>query len=355
MEMTDGSDSGVSVKNRNKRRRKMKKAVKATIIAISALAFALTAYAAKPVNSLGVPFGNGFPSGAHFNLNIIGKKDNFACPAPEFDPFTGQQVYGNVVFIPRVQGNDPITILMESGKKGPKGAQDTSKLEVTDWCTESFPDFNQNKGDSAVLRLPKNDNGYAVYARITGKPGEDGEPTAAISPELFYVEDEAGNDLILLGLVDRNGTATFASDGMTLTRTSTDTATKGKGVQKATNVTSLFEWSGEVCYVQDDSYLYCLDEYGADTCTSLDLCCVDADIDNVYERCDLLTDVGVLIDGTTLQCPQYDFYGDLYLLVEAQCKSYENEWVFNIADFVGYLWNLDTTGSYVIQVRFYPL
>jgi hypothetical protein len=39
----------------------------------------------------------------------------------------------------------------------------------------------------------------------------------------------------------------------------------------------------------------------------------------------------------------------------AECRTYENEWVFNIADFVGYLWDIDSTGAYVIQVRFYPL
>jgi hypothetical protein len=333
----------------------MKKVIKSTLMVIAIWAFALTAHAAKPVDSQGVPFGNGFPSGKHYNLNIIGKKDNFYCPPPEFDPVTLEQIYGNVVFIPRVQDSDPITILMESGKKGPKGAQNITELQVTDWCTESFPDYNESNGDPGVLRLPKNDNGYAVYARITGKPGEDGEPTATIHPELYYVEDEAGNDLILLGLVDRDGTATFSSDGMTLLRTSTDPSKKGKGVQKATNITALFEWTGEVCYVQSDSDIYCLDEFGVNTCTTLSLCCVDQDTDNIFERCDLLTDVGVLVDGTTLQCPEFDVYGDLYIPVDAQCKSYDNEWVFNIADFVGYLWNLDTTGSYVIQVRFYPL
>jgi hypothetical protein len=326
----------------------MNRTIIVSICVFTLLAFGLTAHAGKPVDEDGIPFGNGFPSGPHFNLNIIGKKDNFTCPAPEI--VEGVQVYGNVVFIPREQGNDPITILMESGKKGPKGAQGITELQVTDWCTESFPDYGENKGDSAILRLPKNDNGYAVYARITGKPGNNGEPTATIVPDLFYVEDESGNDMILLGLVDRHGTATFSSTGMTLIRTSTDSA-KGKGVQKATNITALFEWTGEVCYVQDDYDLYC---QGA--CTPLDLCCVDEDLDGVYEHCDLLTDVGELV-GDVLQCPV--FYsepdGIPYISVVAQCKTYDNEWVFNIADFVGYLWNLDTTGTYVIQVRFYPL
>jgi hypothetical protein len=328
----------------------MKRIITLSIIVITLLAFGLTAHAGKPVDANGIPFGNGFPSGPHYNLNIIGKKADFSCPAPEF--IESVQVYGNVIFIPRDQGTDPITILMESGTKGPKGAPGIAELQVTDWCTESFPDFGASKGDSAILRLPQNDNGYAVYARITGKPGDNGEPSATIVPSLFYVEDEAGNDLILLGLVDRQGTATFSSDGMTLYRTSTDST--GKGVQRATNVTPLFEWTGEVCYVQADYDIYC---QGA--CTPLDLCCVDKDANGAYDLCNLLTDVGVDpdLDGN-LQCPVDYTDADgtfLYIAVTAQCKSYDNEWVFNIADFVGYLWNIDTTGTYVIQVRFYPL
>lgn len=326
----------------------MKRTATLVFIVVILIAFNITAYAEKPVDSNGIPFGNGFPSGKHFNLNIIGKKDHFSCPPPEY--IDGTQVFGNVIFIPREQGNDPITILMESGKKGPKGAQDSTVLEVTDWCSESFTDYGQNKGDSAVMRLPKNDSGYAVYARITGKPSDPGQPEVSVVPNLAYVEDEAGNDLILLGLVDRSGTATFSSDGMTLTRTSTDSSVKGKGVQTATNMTKLFEWSGEVCYVQPDYDLYCQGE-----CLPLDLCCVDETLDGIYENCDQLVDVGVIVDGTTLQCPEFDPYGYSYIPVTAQCMSYENEWVFNIADFVGYLWDLDSTGAYVIKVRFYPL
>ncbi len=333
-----------------------------SLFAILMLALAATASADKPVDENGIPFGNGFPSGKHFNLNLIAKKDHFQCPAPEYDPCTGQQVYGNVVFIPRIQGNDPITVLMESGKKGPKGAQGITVLQVTDWCSESFPDSGSGKGDSAVIRLPANDKGYAVYARITGKPIGDGEPNVTISPDLVYVEDEAGNDLILLGRLDRQGVSTFASVGETIYRTTTEIPTKGKagkGVQKASNLTALFQWSGEVCYIQPDSYIYCEDEYGQWICSQLDLCCVDENIDGIFERCDLLTDVGVIDpndpNSGNLVCPLTDPNGYPYDGIIAACRTYENEWVFNIADFVGYLWELDSTGAYVIKVRFYPL
>ncbi len=345
----------------------MKRTAMLGLIVVVLLAIAIPAGAKKPVDDNGVPFGNGFPSGGHFNLNIIAKKNNndngnFTCPGPKYDPCNpSQQIYGNVIFIPRIQGTDPITILMESGKKGPKGAGEIEVLQVTDWCSESFPDDGgPGKGDSAILRLPANDKGYAVYARITGKPGEDGEPNATISPGLVYVKDEAGRDLILLGLVDRQGVSTFTSDANTIYRTTIEAPSSGKGgkgVQKASNMTALFEWTGEVCYVQEDSNLYCENEFGEFICSLLDLCCVDSDLDGVYELCDLLTDVGVIdpCDPGNIICPLVDSNDNPYLPVTAECRSYENEWIFNIADFVGYLWDIDSSGAYVIQVRFYPL
>ena len=155
-----------------------------------------------------------------------------------------------------------------------------------------------------------------------------------------------------LGLVDRNGIATFSSDGETIYRT--DPSKKGKGAQKFTNLTALFEWTGEVCYVQEDVSDFCFDDLGSYICSGLDLCCEDFDPpDGIYDSCGLLTDVGIVADdgmgGFVLECPvETD-------PVTAQCRNYDNEWVFNIADFVGYLWNLDSTGAYHIQVRFYPV
>lgn len=342
----------------------MKHTIIVTLIAMTLLSFVSPAIAKKPVdngNGNGIPFGNGFPSGEHYNLNIIGKKDNFTCPAPKYDPCNlTQQIYGNVIFIPRVQDNIPIEILMESGKKGPKGAQLITDLQVTDWCTESFPDNGSGDADGAVLRLPAHDKGYAVYVRITGKPGEDGDPNVTISGSLVYVEDEAGNDLILLGLVDKDNVSKFTSDANTIYRTSVSTSTKGKGVQRATNLTALFEWTGEICYVQADSDLYCLDEDEDYVCELLGLCCIDDGNDGVFEDCNFLegTDgVGIPdpCDPTSLICPLTDPCGVPYVSVTAECRSYENEWVFNIADFVGYLWDIDSSGAYVIQVRFYKL
>ncbi|SCZ65959.1 hypothetical protein [Thiohalomonas denitrificans] len=331
----------------------MKKIYKtAALAALAAAALSFSAYAAKPVDSSGVPFGNGYPSGPHFNLNILAKNADFTCPEASYDEL-GEQVYGNVIYIPREQGSDPISILMESGSKGPKGATDTAELQVTDWCTESFPNATNDQGDGASLRLPANSNGYAVYARVTGKPSEDGSTSASMSSELSYVEDESGNDLVMLGMVDKDGVSTFSSDGETLTRTSDDG--KGKGVKKATDISGLFEWSGEVCYVQADTDAYCLDDAGSNVCTTLETCCIDSDGDGAYDRCDLASDVGVVGADGTLQCPVADASGELYTSVAATCRVYENEWVFNIADFVGLLSTLENNGAYNIKLRFYPL
>ncbi len=300
----------------------MKTKTQASILAMGMAVAACPALAGKPLDGGGLPFGNGFPSGEHYNLNIIGKKADFGCPAAEVDA-SGNPVVGNVIFFPRVQGNDAITILVESGSKGPRGATGTTTLEVTDWCTESFPDAGAATGDGATFRLPANAGGYAVYARITGKPGDDGMPTVTFGEgELAYVEDEAGNDLILVG--------SFKDGTTTIYRTGEVTTTSGKGVRKATDITGLFQWSGLVCSVPDDLSL-----------ATTELCC-QTDTAGNYVDCQVPETAGV--------CPVD------YQLVQATCTEYpEPTWVFNIADFVGYLWNLDTTGAYVVQLRFYPV
>ena len=105
--------------------------------------------------------------------------------------------------------------------------------------------------------------------------------------------------------------------------------------------------------MQEDVSDFCYDEIGNYTCSGLALCCEHQDLDNIYDSCSLLTDVGVLVeDGLgsfVLECPLGTD------AVNAQCQSYDNEWVFNISDFVGYLWDLNSTGAYHVQVRFYPV
>jgi len=140
-----------------------------------------------------------------------------------------------------------------------------------------------------------------------------------------YVQDEAGNDLILVGKVESDGTVTtYREEEVTILRTSST----DKGVRKATNLTGMFEWSGLVCSVPTDL-----------TLANTTLCCGTDGAGN-YVNCSLPVEGVCPVDTVEVQ---------------ATCNEYTDKWVFNIADFVGYLWDLDTTGAYNVQVRFYPI
>lgn len=250
---------------------------------------------------------NGFPSGEHYNLNIIGKKDGFTCPEQEYD-LLGNPVYGNVVFVP--EKGVGIQLLMQSGT-GKKAAA-IPTLQVLDPCTATID------GDAALLQLPKNDAGYRVYARALAKPTDN--PFMTIEPDLVAVVDEFGNDLIYLGLVTSNG---FETPYVSFTRTT--------GKSRACDITGLFEWSGDVCYFTAPT--------GESTAKTL--CCTGADANGVYESCTVKEEDAACLNGA--------------VEVTAYCKTYLDEWVFNIGDFVTYLWSLDNSGVRLLQVRFYPV
>jgi hypothetical protein len=268
-----------------------------------------TAMATKPGEEVNP---NGFPSGPHYNLNIHGKMADFTCPDVQLDEF-GNPVYGNSIFVP--DDGVGIEILMESGSGKGSKTETITELQVTDPC--SAPIDN----DPAVVQIPPNTNGYRVYARALATPTDN--PWMTVTPELVSVEDEYGNDLLYLGLV--------TSDGFT---TASETFTRTKGKSKAIPITGLFEWTGDVCYFNQE---YCLDG----ECTSTDLCCTDADLDGVYESCEPNPDL--------LLCPEGS------VDTAAYCTSYTNEWVFNIGDFVTYLWDVQNNGLKLLQVRFYPV
>ncbi len=255
---------------------------------------------------------NGFPSGDHFNLNIHGKKEGFNPPVQEYDE-NGESIYGNSIFVP--ENGENIEIYMQSGK-GKKTA-DVTELQVID-------PVSHFDGDGAMLQLPNNNKGYRVYARVLAKPTDDPEMT--VTPSLSAVEDEWGNDLLYLGMVTDDGFE--SANGITLERT--------RGKSKAVEITGLFEWTGDVCYFSApaDGSSYTLNQ----------TCCIDADHDMVYESCEepLVTD-GISSCGA-----------EGYELLSVYCQSYLDAWVFNVADFVEYLWNIDNNGSKLVQIRFYP-
>ncbi len=264
--------------------------------------------------------------GEHYTLNIHGKKDDFAkqdCTV-EPDPTTGE--YSNNIFIPsNGDSTDNNQIIMTSGNaKGKWASSGGTTYGVRDSCTAPFD------GDAAEMTIPPSEKGYFVVARVLGKPTEN--PEITLEGSLLFVNDELGNDLLVLGLVTDSG---FQTPTQTLTRT------KGKSI--ATDITGLFEWSGSVCYFDPTNYCYNdLSEY---TCTDTQLCCIDYESDGIIDSC---VDPVINLDGT-LSCT----IGSLMTL---GCQDYLNEWVFNIGDLVGYLWDVDASGDFKLaNIRFYPV
>ncbi len=106
--------------------------------------------------------GNGGPSGAHYNLNIIGKEQ---CPS---DPQTNGN--GHVIFV-LLNGGDAATNLFG------KVASTISKVnkiylqEAPDAETFAVLDGNACDGDGALFELPNPSAGYTVWARALGTPG----------------------------------------------------------------------------------------------------------------------------------------------------------------------------------------
>jgi hypothetical protein len=373
--------------------------IKQLCILLAVLFVAGQLHAGKPTNGVDGPYiGNGYPSGPHFNLNIHGKNDNFTCPGATYlftitnldDPnlddgiapgevleaeacpagYTctqGDQVFGNVINIPQ-HGSD-LQILVESGRKGPKSKETAVDLEVTDWCALGGNDV------TASFRLPANPDGYAVYARVTGKPTED--PYFQITDRSFSLvevecaDDDASDncvandtyDLLLLGVVYEDGSFVPGTDG-TLERVDSTSGRGGKGVKKATNITSLFEFTGSVCYIYEDDPA-CSDlDY---PCGEVVYCCTTDWSSGEYiagpsgVSCELKTD-GLFtyydeIQGENAQsCDVQDTeFVDDWVEQTLYCREYVDSWIFNIADFVNVLFDVSNNGSYNIKLRFYPL
>jgi hypothetical protein len=248
---------------------------------------------------------NGFLNGPHYNLNIHGKKPTFSCPEQEYDA-DGNPVYGKSVFIP-IDGKGT-RIMMQSGKKGGK-AEAITDLQAIDPCAKPFD------GDDVLIQLPPGE--YRVFGRALATPG--GSLTTV--PSLEGYEDSNGTYYFYMGTLFGDGS--FASGSETFIRK--------RGKSKAAEITGLFLFSGTVCYLDP------ADCPAPDNCsgTAETLCCTP--IGGPYESCGY----------GGLGCE-----GDL---ITGYCSYYDDEWVFNIAEFVDYLWSADNYGLKLLQVRFYPV
>ena len=267
---------------------------------------------------------NGYPSGAHFNLNLHGKDvDTFTC-----DKTPG----GNSVFISEYGAS---TVQYISNKKS-----SVEELITLDPCVESFDN------DPAKVMLPHEEQGYYVFARLRGKPNNgsnNGDPSSV----LLYPNDilELCNDdptnpdpdfpdytncLLPLGLLTIRDVYDATPEGFVRFD---PIETKGKGKGKAIDITRLFMWSGWVI------------DSGLDTSGP------DAVPDDVIDEYDVPEDYDFDADIDSV---------DLQLWLQAQAilelaTYYDNEWVLNIADLVVTEQDIFNDGAKLLKIRFYPV
>ena len=323
---------------------KMKRAAIRTALVVVAVIMVLvlglsTVMAAKPQDSGSgkdvIALSNGFPSGAHFNLNIHGKKASF-----DGDSTPG----GNSVFILEYGKS---TIEYVTNKKA-----SVTELYVLDRLAEYFD------GDPAKVQLPYEREGYYVFARILGKPNNGQlEPVSSIilypnkviaacndtdpaNPDFPGYTECPDDPLLALGLIV--GPNFYIADHETETYVRFDPeATKGKGKSKATDITRLFTYTGWVVDARLD-----LNEDGVIGVD--DIPEADYDGDGIVDR-DYNQD-GV-IDKTDVEA----WLTDMSLLDPPMAWYFAGEWILNIADLVITEQGLVNDGTKLLQVRFYPV
>jgi hypothetical protein len=279
-----------------------------------------------------IPRPNGFPAGPHYNLNIHGKKDGFAC---------NDTPGGGSVFVDEY---GPATIQYVSNKKG-----SLTELMVLDPCAVD--------NGVAKVQLPYEADGYYVFGRILGKPNNSSNKGDASSVILYpNVVVQACNDtgvdpgfgdwtscpgdpLLALGFLVHD--QVYVAENETYARFEPG-VTKGKGKSRATDITALFTYVGWIVHP-------------------------DLDISAPYGEItqdDVPVDAYNTIPGTQ----PYDSDGNSFIDVE-EWLTYQADqtppmawyfsvgdgmWIFNIADLVVTEQGLVNDGTKLLQIRFYP-
>jgi hypothetical protein len=128
--------------------------MKQSLILGFSLALGMVATFARP--------GNGAPSGAHYNLNILGKEQ---CPT---DPMTNSN--GHVIFV-LLNGGDIATNLNGHAANNISKVNKIFLMQSPDNSTFDVLDGNACNSDGALFMLPNPTNGYSVWARALGTPG----------------------------------------------------------------------------------------------------------------------------------------------------------------------------------------
>lgn len=295
-----------------------------SLTAILLISSAVPLMAAKPIDI--IELSNGYPSGPHHNLNIHGKS-NYIC-----DGSTG----GGSVFISEY---GPSTISYVTNKKS-----GVTELVALDKCSEAFD------GDPAQVQIPYEPEGFYVFADIKGKPnnGNDSDESSIIlypnlvreacndtdplNPDFGTYTECPEGDQLALGLIV--GTNVYEATDIGFVRFDNQT-TGGKGKSKATDITSLFKYTG---YVFDAV----LDASGDGEISSDDVPLTYDDTSN-----------GGNGNGVIDQA-EFDQW-----LVDMETAGlvvyYEDEWILNIADLVVTDQLVDNDGTKLFKVRFYPV
>jgi hypothetical protein len=308
----------------------MKKVIMVFLMVAAILLFGQSAIAEKRLDV--ILMSNGYPSGAHENLNIHGKapgeNGTFSCATSDG---------GRSIFIGE-EGESTIEYVWN------KKAASVTELTVLDSCAEPFD------GNAARVQLPYEQEGYYVFYRLRGKPnnGNPGGPSSIMLipnpvlkvcndtdpanpdfPDYTNCPDGTETTLMALGLVTNAGVYEVREAGLFRFDDSQESKGKGKGNgnSKAVDITGLFQWSGFVC---DGS--------------------LDTNGDGVLNEDDVPEEYGNG-DGTITEVE----FESWLQAQDGMCQYHDDEWVWNLADLVVQSQTIDNDGAKLLKIRWYPV